>query len=94
MNVVYEHIETAKRNYLGVTFSLEECRDQLQNAVRDNLQDREEWQDSIDRLRALGNETGFEASEGLLADIQALEREKIAVQQFRVGEAFAEVILE
>jgi hypothetical protein len=45
-------------------------------------------------LRALRDETGFEASDGLLADIQALENEEIEVQQFRVGEAYAEVILE
>ncbi|WP_439490302.1 hypothetical protein [Algoriphagus sp.] len=60
----------------------------------ENLQDREEWQDSLDRLRALSDETGFVASEGLLTDIQVLENEEIQVQQFRVGEAYAEVILE
>lgn len=94
MNVLFEHIETAKRNYHGVSHDEQECRDHLQNAVKDNLQDRVEWQDSLDRLRALRDETGFEASDGLLADIQALESEKIEVQQFRVGEAYTEVILE
>jgi hypothetical protein len=48
----------------------------------------------LDRLRTLRDETGFEVSDGLLADIQALENEEIEVQQFRVGEAYAEVILE
>lgn len=94
MNVLFEHIETAKRNYRGVCLDEEECRDHLQNAVKDNLQDREEWQDSLDRLRALRDETGFVASDGLLADIQALDTEEVEVQQFRIGEAYAEVILE
>lgn len=94
MNVLYEHIETAKRNYHGVSLDEVECREHLQNSVKYNLYDREEWQDSLDRLRALRDETGFEASDGLLADIQALESEEIEVQQFRVGEAYAEVILE
>jgi hypothetical protein len=94
MNVLFENIETPKRNYHGVGLDEQECRNHLQNAVKDNLQDRKEWQDSLDRLKALRDETGFEASDGLLADIQALENEEIEVQQFRVGEAYAEVILE
>lgn len=94
MNVLFEHIETVLRNYHGVSIDEEECRVHLQNAVKDNLQDREEWQDSLDRLRALRDETGFEVSDGLLADIQALEGEETEVQQFRVGEAYAEVLLE
>lgn len=94
MNVLFEHIENPIRNYQGVALDEQECRDHLQNAVRDNLQDNVEWQDSLDRLRTLRDETGFEVSDGLLADIQALENEEIEVQQFRVGEAYAEVILE
>lgn len=93
MNILYEHIDSAKRNYQGVTLDAQTCRKQLQNDVCDNLHDQEEWQDSLDRLRALGDETGFK-SDGLLADIQALNNEEIGVQQFRVGEAYAEVILE
>ena len=94
MNVVFEHIETAKRSYHGLRLDEQECRNHLQNDVKDNLLDIVERQDSLDRLRALRDETGFEASAGLLADIQALETEEVDVQQFRVGEAFAEVILE
>ncbi len=94
MNILFEHIESPIRSYQGVALDETECRDHLQNAVRDNLQDNVEWEDSLNRLRALKDETGFEASDGLLADIQALENEEIEVQQFRVGEAYAEVILE
>ncbi|MCB9237387.1 MAG: hypothetical protein H6580_05625 [Flammeovirgaceae bacterium] len=94
MNVVYEHIETTKRNYHGISLDETECRDHLQGPVKDNLLDREEWQDSLARLRALRDETGFDASEELLADIQALENEELETQQFRVGEAYAEIVLE
>lgn len=94
MNILFEHIENSVRSYHGIALDEQECRDQLQNTVKDNLQDRVEWQDSLDRLRALRDETGFEASEGLFADIQALESAEIQVQQFRVGEAYAEVVLE
>jgi len=94
MDVLFENIETSKRNYQGISINEQECRQHLQSTVKDNLRDSEEWQDSLDRLRALRDETGFEASDGLLADIQALENKEIEVQQFRVGEAYAEVILE
>ena len=94
MNILFENIESLSRNYQGISIEEDDCRQHLQGPVMENLQDREEWQDSLDRLRALREETGFEASEGLLADIQALENEEIQVQQFRVGEAYAEVILE
>lgn len=94
MNVLFEHIEFPNRSYQGVSIDEQECCHHLQNAVWDNLQDSQEWQDSLERLRALRDETGFDASDGLLADIQALENEEIEVQQFRVGEAYAEVILE
>lgn len=94
MNVLFQQLETPIRSYHGIHVDQQECRAHLREAVKDNLQDREEWRDSLDRLRALQEETGFEANEGLLADIQALENEAVEVQQFRVGEAYAEVILE
>ncbi|WP_339650571.1 hypothetical protein [uncultured Salegentibacter sp.] len=94
MNILFERIENPKRNYQGIKIDEEECHHHLASAVKDNLLDRWEWQDSLDRLRALRDETGFEVSDGLLADIQILENEEIEVQQFRVGEAYAEIILE
>jgi hypothetical protein len=42
MNVLFDHIETLKRSYQGVNIDEQECRHHLQDAVRDNLQDREE----------------------------------------------------
>jgi hypothetical protein len=79
---------------MGISLDEQECREHLQGLVKDNLLDREERDDTLERIRALRDETGFEARDGLLADIQALENEEIEVQQFRVGEAYAEVILE
>lgn len=94
LRIEYKHNETISRGYQGIVLESEECRNQLQGLVRDNLLDREEWQYSLDRLRALRDETGFVASDELLADIQALENQEIETQQFRVGEAYAEIILE
>jgi hypothetical protein len=94
MNVLYEHNESVKKNYQGYGLDEQECRAHLQGLVKDNLLDREERADTLELLRALRDETGFEASEGLLADIQALEVENVQIQNFRVGEAYAEVILE
>lgn len=72
----------------------QECRAHLQGAVKDNLLDRKERKNTLDTLRALQQETGFEVSDELIADIQALENEQLELQQFRIGEAYAEVILE
>lgn len=93
MHIIYQHIDTPKRNYQGVGLDEQECRGDLQGLVKDNLLDREDRDDTLERMRALRDETGF-ASEGLLADIQAFEEENVQVQNFRVGEAYAEVILE
>lgn len=66
----------------------------MQGLVKAILLDREERDDTLERLRALREETGFEATDDLLADIQALEDESAQIQNFRVGEAYAEVVLE
>jgi hypothetical protein len=94
LRIDYQHNDSTHRGYQGIVLDTEECRVHLQGLVKDNLLDREERDDTLDRLRALRDETGFEASDGLLADIQALEDENVQVQNFRVGEAYAEVILE
>jgi hypothetical protein len=93
MNLIFQHLDSGKRNYQGFTLDEQECRVHLQGGVKDNLLDREERNEMIEQLRALNEETGF-SSERLLADIQAFENENVKVQNFRVGEAYAEVILE
>lgn len=94
MKIEYEHIESSKRYYQGVSVEEPECRDHLQGGVMNNLLDIEELQISIDSLKALRDETGFNANEELLLNIQALEEDEINTQTFRIGEAYAEVILE
>lgn len=94
LRIDYQYIESNSRGYQGISLEEQECREHLQGFVKDNLLDREERDDTLERIRALRDETGFEISDGLLADIQALEGESIEVQNFRVGEAYAEVILE
>jgi hypothetical protein len=94
LRIEYQNIESTGRGYQGISLDKKECREYLQGLVRDNLLDREERDSTLEQLRALKDETGFEVSDGLLADIKALEDESIQVQNFRVGEAYAEVILE
>lgn len=94
MKPEYQHIESNIRGYQGHTLDERECITHLQGPVKDNLLDRIERNDTLDRLRSLKEETGFEVSGGLLADIQALENDDVQVQNFRVGESYAEILLE
>lgn len=94
MNVIFQQIDAGHRSYQGISLERDECLQHLQNSVKDNLLDREEWQDSLARLRALQEETGFASNADLIADIQTLLDEEIEVKQFRVGEAYAEIMLE
>lgn len=94
MRIDYQYNESNSRGYQGISLDEQECRQHLQGLVKDNLLDREEREDTLEQLRAKINESGFDATDGLMADIQALEDENIQVQNFRVGEAYAEVVLE
>lgn len=94
MKVDYSYTETNCRAYHGISVDEHECRAHLQGPVKNNLTDKEERNESLERLNALYHETGFEASDGLLEDIRALEDENLQVQHFRIGEAYAEVLLE
>lgn len=94
MNVVYEHIEASSRNYQGVALDEPKCRDHLKGAVKDNLIDREQRDELLDTLKTLKSDTGFDTNDQLLADIQALENAEVSVQNFRIGEAYAEIVLE
>jgi hypothetical protein len=94
LTVEYEYIESRKRRYNGISIDETDCRKHLKGKVKDNLLDREEWLQSIESLKSLLNETGFEANEELLLNIQSLEEERVETQTFRVGEAYAEVVLE
>ncbi|MDH3973790.1 MAG: hypothetical protein OEV42_05880 [Deltaproteobacteria bacterium] len=93
MTIEYQNYDSEIRGYHGVAFEEAAFRDHLSGPVKDNLLDREERDDILNSLRTLQTDTGF-SSENLLEDIQALENEDVDVQIFRVGEAYAEVILE
>jgi len=94
MNIEYQNTETENRGYIGISVSETECAKHLQGPVKSNLIDKEEREATLDMLRSLPNETGFIPSEQLLIDIQSLENEEINDRIFRIGEAYAEVILE
>ena len=94
MNIEYQNRETSNRGYEGVSVTETECREHLQGLVKDNLIDREEREDTLESLRALQSETGFKTNQQLLLDIQALEDETVEYRTFRIGEAYAEIILE
>lgn len=95
MITLFEHIDNSYRSYHGVSVSRDQCRNHLQGAVKDKLLDREEREIQLEQLKTLLHETGFNnPSDQLLIDIQAIESETIDVQNFRIGEAYAEVILE
>ncbi len=94
MTTVYHHRDTIERNYQGIKFVEQECHDHLKGAVKDNLVDREQREELLDTLSTLKSDTGFDISDQLLADIQALENKEVNVQNFRIGEAYAEVVLE
>lgn len=94
MNIEYQHQESSTRGYLGISFEEEVCKEYLTGPVKDNLIDREERDSFLGSLRTLEADTGFSPSNELIEDIQALEDEDADVQNFRIGEAYAEVILE
>lgn len=94
MDIIFEHIETLIRNYQGILLEEKECREHLMGSVKDNLIDREQRGEMLDSLETLKSDTGFDASDQLLADIQAWENEEVNVQNFRIGEAYAEIVLE
>lgn len=94
MNSIYQHTDSNKRGYNGITFDTNEANVILKNEVKNNLIDKPQKDELLRILETLKHDTGFEKSETLLADIQALSNPDINVQNFRIGEALAEVVLE
>jgi hypothetical protein len=94
MKVEYQYIESGIRDYIGVSLSDIEYKELLKNEVKDKLLDTPQRNKMLSILESLKSETGFEKSETLLADIQFLSDDSVEVQNFRIGEALAEVCLE
>jgi hypothetical protein len=91
MRIEYEHTDTIRRYYQGISFEEDECRAHFSGSVKENLLDKEERDKQLENLRSLQAKTGFKATDQLLLDIQALENKKVSVQTFRIGEAYAEI---
>ena len=72
MKVEYQYCESNKRRYQGISLEEHECHAHLKGPVKDCLLDRQERKNTLEHLKALKEETGFDATEGLLADIKAL----------------------
>mgnify|MGYP000996771580 CR=1 FL=1 len=94
MNSIYQHTDSNKRGYNGITFDTNEANVILKNEVRNNLIDKPQKDELLRILETLKNDTGFDKSQTLLADIQALQEERVDVQDFRIGEALAEIFLQ
>ena len=94
MNIEYQYIDANIRDYNGISFVDNEFNQILKNEVKNKLLDTTQKIEMLSVLNTLKSETGFEASETLLLDIQALQNQNVDVQDFRIGEALAEVCLE
>ncbi len=94
MRMEYQYNDGNLRGYVGLSVNEGECREHFQGRVKDILIDREERENMINDLKSLIEESGFNTNSQLLVDIQYLQSEKVSVQDFRIGEAYAEVILE
>ena len=92
MKTEYRQIDSDLRGYQGISFTDEECKQYLRGYVKVNLLDREQRESLLDSMKALKGETGFEPEE-LMIDIQALKNDDVNVPEWRIGEAFAEVVL-
>lgn len=93
MTTEYNHSENSYRGYKGVSFTEKDTQSMLTGKVKDLLLDTPQREFMLDRLNALKNDTGFNCSDTLLIDIKALGYQNIDVQDFRIGEAIAEVVL-
>lgn len=94
MKTEYIYSDNIYREYCGVSFTNTDTQSMLTGKVKDLLLDTPQRNAMLDQLKTLQNDTGFDCSETLLIDIQALEKQNIDVQDFRIGEAIAEVVLE
>ncbi len=93
MNSLFKHTDDNTRGYQGVSLDESSFKNCLKTSVRDTMIDREIRDARLDELSNL-LDTGFSASENLLADLKALqESEPDDSRTWRIGEAFAEVVL-
>lgn len=94
MQSMYSYKKSNLRGYDGIFIDSDTTKNLFSSRVKNNLTDKTQRDEFINYLKALQKDTGFQSSETLLADIQALQTPKVEVQDFRIGEALAEVLLE
>ncbi len=96
--VIYQHNETSFLGYEGIQVDASEGEETLATAVRENLVDLEEkqrFQGDLEEVKGAIEQTGFNAPEELLIDLQALNNpEPKDTRDWRIGESIAEVILD
>ena len=92
---VYEKIEkdNSMWGYVGLKISKDKCIEHLNGRIKDILIDREEQEELRKDVENIIKETGFKPNKQLIDDIEYLESKKVDVEDFRIGEAYAEVIL-
>lgn len=86
--------ENNLRGYQGILIDETQAKCLFVDNVKNKLLDKTQRDDLINYLQTLQKDTGFQSSETLLCDIQALQNPEVDVQDFRIGEALAEVVLE
>lgn len=95
---VYQHYDTDFRGYEGIQVDANECEETLATTVNENLVDLEEkqrFQGDLEELKGAIEQTGFNAPQELLIDIQALNnQEPEDTREWRIGESIAEIILD
>ncbi|GIV26637.1 MAG: hypothetical protein KatS3mg027_0451 [Bacteroidia bacterium] len=94
MKKEYEQIENLTKSYTGYSLEKQEITTLFQTDVKSKLLDTSQRKELLNHLNTLLQDTGFEKSETLLVDIQTLQNKRVDVQDFRIGEALAEVVLE
>jgi hypothetical protein len=94
MIVEYENTENSRKSYIGLSFKNSDITHLLQNQVKEWLTDYPQREAMVNYYNSLMNDTGFEASETLLTDIQYLLNKTVGVQDFKIGEALAHITLQ
>lgn len=96
--VNFHYNETSFRGYEGIQVDASEGEETLATAVKENLVDLEEkqrFQGDLEEVKGAIEQTGFNAPDELLIDIQALSNpEPEDIRTWRIGESIAEVIIE
>lgn len=94
MNVIYEYNDICY-SYEGYEFEYEEIELEYSNKVKNFLVDKDETEKFKEDLTGLLKKIGFFSNEQLLIDLRALNKKPFMnFSDWRIGEAFAHVILE